>query len=98
MNRLATRWKARGFTLGYGVGIAYGYATLGTIGFESRSDYTPIGSVVNLAARLSDEAAAGEVLLDGRAMEALSPRVDAERIELTLKGFQGPVTAYRVRL
>jgi class 3 adenylate cyclase len=98
MADLGERWSRRGFKIGYGVGIAYGYATLGTIGFEERSDYTPIGSVVNLASRLCDEAANGEILLDGRAYEAVRDRVEANQTNLELKGFSGPVSAYRVAL
>lgn len=98
MADLRESWSRRGFSIGYGVGIAYGYATLGTIGFEERSDYTPIGSVVNLAARLVDEAADGEILLDGRAYEAVHNDVNATRVELELKGFAGSVAAYRVCL
>ncbi len=98
MGDLGQRWSQRGFRIGYGVGIAYGYATLGTIGFEERSDYTPIGSVVNLASRLCDEAANGEILLDGRAHEAVHTHVTAEPVELQLKGFNGTVTAYRVTM
>ncbi|MEY2425499.1 MAG: adenylate cyclase [Actinomycetota bacterium] len=98
MADLGERWSHRGFRIGYGVGIAYGYATLGTIGFEERSDYTPIGSAVNLASRLCDEAGNGEILLDGRAHEAVHEQVVAEPLELELKGFNGSVTAYRVTL
>ena len=49
---LAEGWSRRGYDLDFGVGIAQGHATLGRIGFEGRSDYTAIGSVTNLAARL----------------------------------------------
>jgi hypothetical protein len=61
---LAVRWRASGHSLGFGVGIAHGYATLGTIGFEGRSDYSAIGTVVNLAARLCAEASDGHILID----------------------------------
>jgi class 3 adenylate cyclase len=98
MARLGGRWRQRGFVIGYGAGIAYGYATLGTIGFEERTDYTPIGSVVNLASRLCDEAPSGEVLLDGRAHAAVGDRIETEPVHLELKGFNGPVTAFRVAL
>jgi class 3 adenylate cyclase len=98
MSSLRDRWRDRGFEIGFGAGIAYGYATLGTIGFEDRSDYTPIGSVVNLASRLCDEAGDGEVLLDGRAFSAVRNDVRADRTEMTLKGFAQPVSAYRVCL
>ncbi len=67
MRSLLVRWDG----LGYGVGVAYGYATLGTVGFEGRRDSTAVGSVVNLAARLCGEAGAGEVLVDKRTHDAV---------------------------
>jgi class 3 adenylate cyclase len=94
MGALISSWSRRGFDLGYGVGIAYGYATLGTIGFEGRSDYTAVGSVVNLAARLCGEARAGEILVDGRTLEATG--VPCERRDVRLKGFPGEVPAFSV--
>ena len=60
---VVVRWRGSGHALGFGVGIATrGYATLGTIGFEGRSDYSAIGTVVNLAARLCAEAGDGHIL------------------------------------
>jgi class 3 adenylate cyclase len=91
-------WEARGFSLGYGLSIAYGYATMSTIGFESRSEYTAVGSVVNLGARLCDAAAPGELLIDARAYNELKPETAGVQTSLMLKGFNDPVTAYRVRL
>src|SRR5258708_13262266 len=63
MEGLIAAWQKRGHTLGFGVGIAVGYATLGQIGFEGRFDYGAIGSVTNLASRLCGEARAGQVLI-----------------------------------
>ena len=60
---LTERWRNRGHSLGFGVGIALGYATLGQIGFEHRLEYAAIGSVTNLASRLCDEAKAGQVVV-----------------------------------
>ena len=62
LEELAAQWARRGFSLGHGIGVAYGYATLGVVGFEGRSDYTALGPVVNLASRLSDAAEHGEIL------------------------------------
>jgi class 3 adenylate cyclase/CheY-like chemotaxis protein len=91
-------WRRNGHDLGFGVGIAHGYATLGRIGFEGRFDYTAIGTVVNLAARLCAEAQAGQILVDRKvaamtgALAAIEPAG-----ELTLKGLHRPVPAYAVK-
>ena len=68
-------WRRRGFDLGCGMGIAYGYATIGPVGFDERTDYTALGPTVNLASRLCSMAADGEILIDGRAYEAVEGRV-----------------------
>jgi adenylate cyclase len=95
---LSRTWRRFGHELGFGVGIAQGYATLGTIGFEGRLDYAAIGPVSNLASRLCDEASDGEILISGRALVAVEDMVEAEPAgDLALKGFSRPVTAYRVR-
>ena len=65
---LAEGWRRRGHDLALGVGIAQGFATLGRIGFEGRFDYTAIGSVTNLAARLCDAAAPWQVLASLRGL------------------------------
>ena len=67
VGELAAGWRKRGYELGLGAGIAVGHATLGRIGFEGRYDYGALGSVTNLAARLSDKASAGQILLSQRA-------------------------------
>jgi adenylate cyclase len=94
-DEMALAWRKRGYELGFGVGIATGYATLGRIGFEGRYDYAAIGNVVILAQRLSAEAKAGQILLSQRVHAAVE--VDAETTavgDLTLKGFTRPVPAY----
>ncbi|MBA2279754.1 MAG: adenylate/guanylate cyclase domain-containing protein [Acidimicrobiia bacterium] len=96
LDALCARWADRGFALGYGIGIAYGYATLGTVGYEGRRDYTALGSVVNLAARLCGEAASGEIILDARAHDGVKERVGARRRDVELKGFTDVVRAYVV--
>jgi class 3 adenylate cyclase len=96
LDELCADWAARGFELGYGCGIAYGYATLGVVGFEGRSDYTPLGNVVNIAARLTDDAGWGEILIDGRTHHALDHPPEATECLLALRGFERPVVAYRI--
>jgi class 3 adenylate cyclase len=98
MDAVADTWARRGFRIGVGVGIALGYATLGMTGFESRRDYTAMGTVVNLASRLSDEAASGQVLLDLRANDAVERDIPTELIgERVLKGFDRPLSVYRLK-
>ena len=97
MRELSSGWRKLGHRLGFGVGISLGYATVGMVGFEGRYDYTANGSVVNLAARLCDEAGDGEILLTARACAAVEERIEVgPAIELGLKGFHEPVEVYRV--
>ena len=97
MAELTPTWRKRGYELGMGAGVALGYATCGEVGFEGRSDYAAIGSVTNLAARLADEAAAGQVLIAQLLYAEVETDVEVEPAgEFTLKGFQRPVTAFNV--
>jgi adenylate cyclase len=95
--RLAEEWKRRGHDLRLGVGIATGYATCGQIGFEGRFEYTAIGTVVNVAARLCGQADGGEVLAAERVVVALADAVVSEPAgEVELKGMTRPVAIHRV--
>jgi class 3 adenylate cyclase len=96
---LIAAWHERGRELGFGVGIAQGYATLGQIGFSERSGYTAIGTVCNVAARLCGEAKDGQILLSQRVNVALKGTVATEQFgALVLKGLTQPVVAYNVPL
>jgi class 3 adenylate cyclase len=95
--KLAAEWKKRGHDLGFGVGIANGYATMGAIGFEGRRDYGAIGTVCNLAARLCGEARPGQILISQRVCGKVEGKVRVQAAgELALKGFHRPVAAYNV--
>ena len=88
---------ARGHAIGVGVGIAQGYATLGQIGFEGRSDYTAIGTVTNLAARLCDVAEDGQILVTRRIAAATESAARFETLgEIALKGLVRPVAVANV--
>jgi adenylate cyclase len=94
---LTAGWKKRGYALGFGAGIAGGYATIGTIGFEERLDYGAIGTVCNLAARLCGEASDGQILMSPRVFAKVEQDVDVAGVgELSLKGFHRPIAAYNV--
>jgi adenylate cyclase len=95
--QLAVGWGRLGHDLGFGVGIAQGYATLGRIGFEGRFDYAAIGNVTNLAARLCAVAEAGQILVSRRVFHAVEGLVDCRPVgQLDLRGFSRPVPAFAV--
>jgi class 3 adenylate cyclase len=90
-------WRRRGHTIGFGVGIAQGYATLGQIGFAERMDYTAIGTVTNVAARLCSEAKDGQILVGKRIAATVDGAVSLEEIgNLSLKGLSQPIAVYNV--
>jgi class 3 adenylate cyclase/HAMP domain-containing protein len=94
---LTQKWRNRGHSLGFGVGVALGYATLGQIGFERRLEYAAIGSVTNLASRLCDEAKAGQIIASQRAYGMVEQWTEAAPIDaLNLKGFNHPVLAVEI--
>ena len=95
---LRERWVKLGYELDLGIGIAQGYATLGAFGYEGRWDYSAIGSVVNLAARLCGEARPGQILIDRRTRAVLDDTAEVETIgPLALKGFAQPVPAFLLK-
>lgn len=97
IGRLIEKWKRLGHELGVGIGMAHGYATLGTIGFEGRFDYAAIGTVSNVAARLCDEALPDQILISPRVLMAVGDLVTAEPVgERSLKGIRRPLPVYNV--
>jgi adenylate cyclase len=94
---LIEKWRRLGHDVGFGIGIAHGFATLGTIGFEGRFDYAAIGTVSNVASRLCDEAKPGQILISPRVLMAVENSVAVETVgEFSLKGISRPTTAYNV--
>jgi class 3 adenylate cyclase len=94
---LTEKWRQLGHEIGFGIGIAHGYATLGTIGFEGRFDYAAIGTVSNVASRLCDEAKPGQILISPRVLMAIKDAVTVEAVgEFELKGIRRPIAAYNV--
>ncbi len=97
MAELTPVWRKRGYELDLGAGAALGYATCGEVGFEGRSDYAAIGAVTNLASRLADEAAAGQILIAQRLYAEIESDVEVEPVgEFILKGIRRPITAFNV--
>jgi class 3 adenylate cyclase len=94
---LTEKWRQLGHEIGFGIGIAHGYATLGTIGFEGRFDYAAIGTVSNVASRLCDEAKPGQILISPRVLMAVKDAVAVEAVgEFELKGIRRPIAAHNV--
>jgi class 3 adenylate cyclase/HAMP domain-containing protein len=97
ISELAADWQRLGHDLGFGVGVSFGYATLGLVGFEGCFDYTANGNAVNLASRLCDEAEDGQILLSERAYATLDNWVEVEQVgTFDLKGFNRSIAAYNV--
>jgi adenylate cyclase len=98
VRELETGWSRYGHDLGFSVGLARGYATLGRVGYAGRFDYAAIGTVTNLAARLCAEAGPWQVLTHERVVAGLGDTVDAGLVgTLELKGLSRPVRAFEVR-
>jgi adenylate cyclase len=94
---LTAEWAKRGHQIGFGVGIAQGYATCGLIGFEDRLDYAPIGTVTNVAARLCGHAQDGQVLVSQRVAATVEPLAETASLgEIEFKGLARPVTVFNI--
>ena len=100
LGALTATWSRLGHEIGFGtfgIGIAHGFATLGTIGFEGRFDYAAIGTVSNVASRLCDEAKPGQILISSRVLMKVENAVKVEPVgEFELKGIRRPLAAYNV--
>jgi class 3 adenylate cyclase len=97
VGELRVAWLKRGYDLDLGVGLAAGYATLGTMGFEGRMDYGTVGNLPNLAARLCAEAKGGQILTDQKTLSKIEEHFEAESLpELQLKGISRPVVAFNI--
>jgi class 3 adenylate cyclase len=97
LEALSHEWRRLGYHLGFGFGIAHGYATLGSIGYEGRMDYGAVGTVTNLASGLGGEAKHGQVLASQRVAALLEDIVQSESLgNLTLKDFPFGVNAHTI--
>jgi adenylate cyclase len=94
---LTPTWHRRGYDLSYGIGMALGHATLGVVGYDGRSDYTAMGTVVNLGSRLCSTANARELVVDRRVfLQTEDVFTFTRREPVMLKGFGEPVGNYLV--
>jgi len=94
---LASGWSRQGHQLGFGVGIAQGYATLGRVGFEGRWDYAAIGTVTNVAARLCAAAAARQILISPRVRAGIDERFETRSLgPVELRGISRPLEVHEV--
>ena len=97
IGELIEKWRKLGHDIGFGIGIAHGFATLGTIGFEGRFDYAAIGTVSNVASRLCDEAKPGQILISPRVLMAVEKDITVQPVgEFKLKGISRPLATYNV--
>ena len=92
---LVVGWRAQGHTIGFGLGIAMGPATVGTVGYEGRLDYTAIGNVVNLASRLCASAKDKQILIDPVVAEGVRDSIALQSIgERRIRGFEHPLEIF----
>ena len=97
VRELTTKWKALGYRLGFGIGLAEGQATIGGLGFNAYWTYTVVGSTVNLAARLCAEARDGEILVSDRFRSSLGGCVKVEPCGIrSFKGFSGGIVVFNI--
>lgn len=98
MQTLQEHWRKRDYDLGFGVGIAFGYATLGMVGDDTRSDYTANGTVINLAARLCEDAEADQILVTQRTLSEVEGSFDMESLGTRdFKGITRPLKVFDIK-
>jgi class 3 adenylate cyclase len=97
IQRLISGWRQRGYQIGFGMGLAMGWATVGRIGYEARVDYTAIGNVVNLASRLCSSAEDRQILIDYSVARHLHDKIRIVDLGTRqLKGLDGLVRVFNV--
>jgi class 3 adenylate cyclase len=97
VQHLLERWRRKGHVVGFGVGSSFGWATVGRVGYEGRQDYTAIGSVVNLAARLCASAEDRQILVDAAVAQAVATEVALVELEARhFKGFSKDLAVFSV--
>ena len=95
---LTSAWRKRGHDLGFRAGVDAGYATLGTIGFEGRSEYRAVGNVVTVADGLCRAAGDGEIWMSQRVHALVEDTIEAIPLgELMLEGLLRPIRAFAVQ-
>jgi PAS domain S-box-containing protein len=86
-----------GVRVGFGIGLNTGQAVVGNIGTAQLMNYTAIGDVVNVAARLQSEARSGEILVSDAILERVRNSVVFEELsDIYVKGRSEPVTTYKL--
>jgi adenylate cyclase len=94
---ISETWRRRDYEIGFGIGIAQGFATLGQIGVEGRFDYSAIGTVINTAARLCEAAKDGQILVTSRVAAAVGETAEVRDIgTLTIRGLKRPLAVSNV--
>ena len=80
-----------------GIGLNTGEVVVGNIGSEKRMKFSVVGSPVNLTARIESFTLAGQILISGSTLKALSGRVRVDgRLRVKVKGLNHAVSIYEV--
>lgn len=95
--QLLDKWRRRGYELGFGIGMSFGFATMGLIGKENRVDYIATGRAVNIASRLCDVAKDQQILVPQRVFAEIENVVSGELVgEQAFQGFARPLMVYNI--
>jgi adenylate cyclase len=97
-HRINQQWMAEGLApFPLGIGLSTGEVAAALLGSEEHLEYSLVGDTVNMAQRLQQWAAPGEVVLSEGTYKCLDRPVPAEQLApSTVKGRTAPVVAYRL--
>ena len=99
MRELRSEWQELGAERPFQlrIGINTGYCTVGNFGGADRMDYTIVGNIVNMTARLQTQAEVDSILIGHETYSLVKHVVaTAEQSPINVKGFAAPIHCYKV--
>jgi class 3 adenylate cyclase len=95
---LNTAWTPHGLPhFDLGIGLSTGEVAAALLGSDERLEYTVVGDSVNLAQRLQQLAAGGQIVLSAPTVTALREPIEAEDLgPVQVKGRNAKIAAHRI--